>query len=86
MSLVGVINDSIKISQHTGRQLWTGAGRGRQRRFPKGLQQGHVGSSESNLEISLTSQVRLACVSHLTRCWLSLWQDYMFDVLTPLGV
>lgn len=57
------------------------------RRFPKGLQQGHVGSSESNLEISLTSQVRLpACVSHLMRCWLSCWQDDMFDVLTSLGV
>lgn len=28
MSLLGVINDSIKISQHTGRQYQTGAGRG----------------------------------------------------------
>lgn len=28
MSLLGVINNSIKISQHTGRQLRTGAGKG----------------------------------------------------------
>lgn len=87
MSLLGVINNSIKISQHTGRQRRTGGGKEPWlRRFPKGLQQGHVGSGESNLEMSLTSQVRLACVSHLMRCWLSCWQDDMFDVLTPLGV
>lgn len=65
-------------------QGWEGArGRGDFRRACNGAT-----SDQANpiLKCLLTSQVGLACVSHLTRCWLSSWQDDIFDVLTPLGV
>lgn len=84
VSLLGVINNSIKISQRTRQAVLDRGWKGLAQKDP---QWGHVRSHRPNLEtfFFFTSQVRLTCVSHLTQCWLSSWQENTFDVLTPWG-